>query len=298
MSLVTMKGDPISEIWAAIRSLEFRAPAGSTAVSRGQQRFVGNESILVQGSGKVEGWWVVTGTQNVVGLLQGSGTLDWTGPASLRGNTNIMGLLGVSGAVTFHNSLDVLTRLTLGPSGYLEAGTVRIDRAGPYGGRIVSSGTVLVLDAGVTTIIDSDQFIARDSYLSSLDVLGAVSASVKSFKIPHPTKADHYLRHGCTESPVSGIEYTGTVALDAAGEAVVELPEYFEALAKPAGRTVHVTPVGRPFLAGADLPADGRFTVYGDPGRTVSWLVKAERVGAEFVLEEPVFGPLREEAAA
>jgi hypothetical protein len=33
---------------------------------------------------------------------------------------------------------------------------------------------------------------------------------------------------------------------------------------------------------------DGKVTVYGEPGREVFWLVKAERYGGDFVLEEAI----------
>jgi hypothetical protein len=116
---------------------------------------------------------------------------------------------------------------------------------------------------------------------------GGVSASVKAFRIPHPTKPGMDLVHGCTESHVNGVEYWGTVETDASGRALVELPDYFEALAKVEGRTVILTPVGQPFAAGAGEIEDGAFTVYGEPGRKVGWLVKAARGGYDFEVEQP-----------
>lgn len=81
----------ISDLLRRIRILETTQPMGYSAVSEGRSRFAGNESVLVQGSGKVEGWWIVTGTQRVTGLLEGSGTLDWTGPCNLKGKVSVTG---------------------------------------------------------------------------------------------------------------------------------------------------------------------------------------------------------------
>ncbi|UOQ58091.1 hypothetical protein MUN78_04395 [Leucobacter allii] len=313
----------LAELQRRVHILEVTQPMGYSSVSEGRSRFSGNESLLVQGSGKVEGWWVVTGTQRVTGLLEGSGTLDWTGPWALRGagqipgnitgagtliwtgpwdlrgNGQIKGTLDVSGAAEFSNTMRIAGTTTLAAlldvvGGRIRAGNMIID--GTSGGSIASSsgitiGGPLVNIAAALTQTISLRAAAIETV--NLDVTGS-----KNFKIPHPTRPDHFLRHGSTESPVSGTEYWGTETLDSAGEAVVELPEYFEALNKPENRGIQITPVGRPFLTGADPIVNGTFKVYGDPGREVSWLVKAERReehGGEFVVEEPVFGPQREE---
>lgn len=265
-----------------------------------------NAAIGSAGMRVYDGGWItiengglsVTGQATVTGQLGGSGTLDWAGPWFLKGvgeitgNTLISGELDVTGAVEFSNSLDVMNRLTLGPSGYIESGTVRIDRLGSYGGRVVSSGSVLYLSAGASVVVDNAVLVAGETslgptYATSLDVAGA-----KNFKIPHPTKLDHWLRHGSTESPVSGVEYWGEETLPESGELTVALPGYFEALTKPENRAVMVT--ARGFVADWGDIADGTFTVTGTPGGRFSWLVKAERIGADFPLEEPVYGPIRE----
>ncbi|NOZ94776.1 MAG: hypothetical protein GXP47_08580 [Acidobacteria bacterium] len=65
----------------------------------------------------------------------------------------------------------------------------------------------------------------------NLIVTGNVSKGGGSFKIDHPLDpVNEYLSHSFVESPDMKNVYDGNVALDANGEAVVELPEYFEAL--------------------------------------------------------------------
>lgn len=78
--------DPmIFEILRRLRDLETAAPGGSTAVSRGRTRFLGNESVHVEGSGKVSGWWIVTGVLRVVGSLQMLGNMIVEGIMTLTG---------------------------------------------------------------------------------------------------------------------------------------------------------------------------------------------------------------------
>lgn len=265
-----------------------------------------NAAIGSAGMRVYDGGWItiengglsVTGQATVTGQLGGSGTLDWAGPwflkglGSISGNVDISGLLSVTGAATFGNSIDVLNRLTLGPSGYIESGTVRIDRLGSYGGRVVSSGSVLYLDAVSNVVIGAPFFTAYDGSVSNLSVVDTLTATTKLFRVLHPTKPDHYLQHGATESPVSGVEYWGEETLPESGELTVALPEYFDALTKQENRAVMVT--ARGFVADWGDIENGSFTVTGTPGGRFSWLVKAERKGADFAVEELVHGPLRE----
>lgn len=275
-----------------------RATLQNASIGRAGFRVYDGGWIRIEGGGLS-----VTGTQTVSGRLEGSGVFDWTGPLFLRGNTGITGILQVTGATTLAGNLNVtgLTTLnadvtlnqdlTLGASGQITAGTVRINRFGSYGGQIVSTGSVLYLNAGSSILVGAEylstnKIEATDIKCFNLDTLGS-----KNFRMPHPTKPQHWLRHGATESPVSGTEYAGRTTIGDDGSAEVELPEYFEALNKPENRTVQITPVGRPFQVGADEVREGKVTVYGEPGRDVFWLVKAERFGGDFPLEEPMAVP-------
>lgn len=114
----------------------------------------------------------------------------------------------------------------------------------------------------------------------SLSVAGA-----KNFRIPHPSQSGLDLLHASTESPVSGVEYWGTGTVADTGECTVTLPDYFEALVKPDGRTVLVTAQGEA-VTWTDITT-GSFTVTGTAGTVFSWLVKGERIGADFDVEQP-----------
>ncbi len=62
--------------------------------------------------------------------------------------------------------------------------------------------------------------------------VGRLGASgTKSFQIDHPLSPEtHYLNHFCTEAPEPLNTYSGNVVTDARGYAVVQLPDYFEAI--------------------------------------------------------------------
>lgn len=197
-------------------------------------------------------------------------------------------LRAVDGDVTATAGRNV--RVTADNDVYIIAENNFIIRTADDSHRIYRAGSSLYLTAPDTVGVNGADFYVW----GNIGTNGNLTASgTKNFVIEHPTRPGRALVHASTESPVSGLEYTGTTTLDDDGQAVVELPDYFEALAAPDGRTVHLTPVGRPFPVGADPIDDGRFTAYGEPGRTVSWLVKARRgdTAGQFEVE-----PTREEA--
>jgi hypothetical protein len=72
-------------------------------------------------------------------------------------------------------------------------------------------------------------------------VNGAFSASgTKAFQIDHPLRPEtHYLNHFCAEGPEPYNLYRGNVTTDAQGYAVVQLPDYFEAVNRDP--TYHLT---------------------------------------------------------
>jgi hypothetical protein len=110
-------------------------------------------------------------------------------------------------------------------------------------------------------------------------VTGTLTKGGGMFVIDHPLDPENkLLRHNFVESPENLLIYRGRVMLDSNGEAVVQMPDYFEALAKEDEATVSLTSVGRPFLTGYEWRSDLRsFTVYGEPHREVAWMALADR---------------------
>ena len=96
--------------------------------------------------------------------------------------------------------------------------------------------------------------------------------------IDHPLDpCGKVLRHACLEGPVVQNVYNGTAVLDQNGEAVVKLPDYFEALNK--NPQYMLTPIGAKMdLYVKQKIVDNAFVIAGGiGGGEVCWEVKGER---------------------
>lgn len=271
-------------------ALEKASPVGSTSITRGQLRVASTEGLLVEGTAEVSGELNITGVETVDGTLHITGTLDVDGPADIAGTLNVHGTTTIAGATTISGATTLGTTLTVNSAGKIVAGNITIDALGTTSGRIISGQLYLRGTTGGVYVDSGLTATGNGAIQGTLSVGGMLSANgglsttgSKLFIMVHPTKPDMYLRHGATESPVSGVEYWGDTELDDFGRALVELPDYFEALTKPDGRTALVT--GRGFSPDWSDIEDGAFTVTGRPGGRFSWLVKAERFGADFETE-------------
>ena len=107
---------------------------------------------------------------------------------------------------------------------------------------------------------------------------GHLSKGSGSFKIDHPLDPQNkYLYHSFVESPDMMNIYNGNTHLNDQGEAVIEMPDWFEPLNRDF--RYQLTAIGGP----ADLfikeeITDGRFKIAGgDPGMKVSWQVTGIR---------------------
>jgi hypothetical protein len=118
-------------------------------------------------------------------------------------------------------------------------------------------------------------------FSGKVSVTGVLTAGTKPFKIDHPLDpANKYLMHAAVESPDMKNIYDGIVALDSNGEAVVELPEWFEALNRDFRYQLTCIGGAAPVYI-ADEVNDHRFRIAGGtPGLKVSWLVTGIRKDA------------------
>ncbi|WP_028645835.1 hypothetical protein [Nocardioides sp. URHA0020] len=119
-------------------------------------------------------------------------------------------------------------------------------------------------------------------------VNGTLSKAAGSFKIDHPlAPEDKWLSHSFVESPDMMNVYNGNVTLDDAGEATVELPDYFGALNRDF--RYQLTCIGgyAPVYV-ATTVTDNAFSIAGgSPGLEVSWQVTGVRQD-DYAREHPI----------
>jgi hypothetical protein len=116
-------------------------------------------------------------------------------------------------------------------------------------------------------------------YFVGLLHASSVTSSVKAFKIDHPLDPENsYLFHSSVESPDMMNIYNGNVVLDSKGEALVLLPEWFEALNRDFRYQLTAVGAPGPDLYVAEKISDNRFRIAGgQPGMEVSWQVTGIR---------------------
>jgi len=76
---------------------------------------------------------------------------------------------------------------------------------------------------------------------TGVTVTGLLSATTKSFDIPHPTKDGMRLRYGSLEGPENGVYVRGRLT----GSSVIELPEHWAGLVHEDSITVQLTAIGK-----------------------------------------------------
>ncbi|MBN2104222.1 hypothetical protein JW835_09310 [bacterium] len=114
-----------------------------------------------------------------------------------------------------------------------------------------------------------------------VSIHGTLWKSAGYFKIDHPLDpANQYLQHSFVESPDMMNVYNGNVLLDAGGEAVVELPAWFEALNRDF--RYQVTCIGgfAPVYIAEKISGNCFKIAGGQPGMEISWQVTGIRQDA------------------
>ena len=116
----------------------------------------------------------------------------------------------------------------------------------------------------------------------NLAVMGTVTKGGGAFQIDHPLEPESkYLVHSFVESPDMKNIYDGVAAADPSGEAIVELPAYFDALNKEF--RYQLTPIGAPAptLHVKEELVGNCFSIGGaGPGQRVCWQITGTRKDA------------------
>jgi hypothetical protein len=137
-------------------------------------------------------------------------------------------------------------------------------------------GTALVATA--TGGGSAGQFNGNVGITGNLVVNGTVSKSGGSFRIDHPLDPEHkYLYHSFVESPDMMNIYNGVVTLSRRGDAVVKLPDWFDALNRDF--RYQLTCIGgfAPVYVASEVSSNQFKIGGGRPGMKVSWQVTGIR---------------------
>jgi hypothetical protein len=307
----------IQKLISRVSRLESGAMLENSSITNGRMRFIGGLLRLdsgalleVVGTFRLIGSLLMltaTGSVNLNGPVNISGTQTVTGILNVNGPWNLAGTGGITGNVSSTGNWTQTGNYTLTGAGKINVGTGMFlgpTSRGP-GLEFDDGSTVSKRTYGTALAYTDSIYLAASSLAVGLKygsvtlnltalgvgivgtttISGSFSATSKSFKIPHPLKADTWLLHGVTESNEHGVEYRGDSVVGEDGSTAVELPYYFEALTVP-GSTVYVT--GRGFCADWTDVVGNEFTVMGEPGKRFSWLVKAARSDVTLTVEEPM----------
>ena len=209
------------------------------------------------------------------------GTVDSVGNASFNGRIAATGM----GAGNVANSLN-LTYNTGNYTGYLRVTGANASNIPSLTIRMESS--------------DGSQYNDALQIANTGDVYcpHQLSAANKTFRIVHPLDDTKQLVHGCLEGPESGVYYRGE-GVTVNGTATITLPDYFEALTMPEGRTVYLTQIFEDdsdvvigtnnfSMLQASRVKDGKFSVRSsEPIAKFFWEVKAIRGDISPLAVEP-----------
>lgn len=200
-------------------------------------------SVGVYGSGTTAGVEGVSGASNGYGVYGHNNT---TGGEGVRGSSSAAGAAGVAG--------------------YDNLGT------GVYGQSTGGGYGIYGSNGGSNSTGYAGYFNGR------VHVNGTLSKNGGAFKIDHPLDpANKYLLHSFVESPDMMNIYNGNVTLDEQGEALVQMPEWFEALNQEF--RYQLTCIGgfAPVYVAEEI-LDNTFRIAGgQPGLKVSWQVTGIR---------------------
>ncbi len=208
--------------------------------------------------------------------------LDSTSNGSGYGGGRLVVLAGVAG-------LPVMTLLGTGQVGIGETNpSGRLEVAGPDADAIfgLSTGANGTGVYGVASNGPSAYGVWGTStsgyagyFSGNVRVTGNLQKAGGSFKIDHPLDpANKYLSHSFVESPDMKNIYDGVVALEANGEAMVTMPDWFDALNQDFRYQLTAIGAPGPNLYIAEEVHDNHFKIAGgQPGMKVSWQVTGTR---------------------
>jgi len=236
---------------------------GVTARGGSSNGFVGGIGLEALGGNGVDGGEGASATGGTGSLVGGNG-MNATGGIGALGGDGINATGGDGNFQQLPNS----------------SGGVGVRAIGGLGfGAGKSGGTAIFAEGGIGA--NGAARGLAGFFSGNVQILGTLSKSGGSFKIDHPLDPENkYLSHSFVESPDMKNIYDGNITTDHNGIAVVELPDYFEALNRDF--RYQLTVIGQFAQAiVAEEVKDNRFTIKSSaPGVKVSWQVTGIRQDA------------------
>jgi len=141
----------------------------------------------------------------------------------------------------------------------------------------------------VPSVVAAVKLTGNVQFRGNLAISGALSKGSGTFVIDHPLDPkDKLLYHSFVESPDVKNLYDGIAQLDEKGEAIIELPSYFDALNTSVRYQYFPLDVPMPGLYVREEERESRFTIAGGtPGGRVSWQITGIRHDP-YILRNPV----------
>lgn len=210
--------------------------ADLTIANVGEKLVVGqvDTSFLTAGSKLLPGTAAINGPCYIGGTLQAGiaratcmigpplgvavpFSLEVTGASNFIGNLNVFGLSTFNGASIFNgvatkNGADISNGVKINNGSHITNATKIIN------GILLVNGPLVV--TGLFT------------------AAGGVAAPFKFFDIPHPTRENYRLRHGCLEGPENAVYIRGRLV----NSNVINFPDYWIDLIDETTITVHLSP--------------------------------------------------------
>ncbi len=263
----------------------------------GQTNFATNFGVSARNN-NATGTGIIASGNNQTGnyLISGTGGAftGEDGSYSKSSNTSGTGVIGLG------NNLTTSTTMTTGSGGAFTGND------GAYGKGVTATGTGIVgsgnngnqyftqtsggggaftgtvngaYGRATNTTGQSRGLIGDGTEFGVVSVGNFGGTAAKYFIIDHPLDPENkILRHSCVESPEILNIYRGNVILDADGNGIVELPNYFTAI--NINYSYLLTPIGAPSVTyiAEEIDNNGVFKISGgNPNQKISWSVYSER---------------------
>jgi hypothetical protein len=222
------------------------------------------------------GTFTVGGTaSDTIGGGSGLLSLGGTGGNTTPGGTGLVGFGGSASNGSGGTGGSLIGGVSTGGNG--GDGAFTVGALGVGTGKKGGRGIVAIPGggAGGATVGLAGEF------LGDVEVSGNLAKGGGSFKIDHPLDPENkYLYHSFVESPDMMNIYNGNITTDANGDAVVTLPDWFQALNKDFRYQLTVVGTFAQVIVAEKLKGN-RFTIKTSaPGVEVSWQVTGIRKDA------------------